>query len=101
MTADLGPAVLTQVGAGVLVTEHPPVLPGRVERTEVPGGDPSSGLVLVRVPGPLPGELPHVVPQRVEYLAGDHAPVVGRPAGVLWGSGRCGEVQILAFAQLR
>ena len=76
---DLRPGELEQVGAAVAVAEHPPVLPGRVERAEVPVDDPVLRLVRVAVLGPLVGELPHVVVQRVEHLAGHHRPVVGRP----------------------
>src|ERR1039457_4801730 len=80
VAADCRPGMLDQVGPGFLVTEDPPVVPGRAERAVVPGRDPARGLVLVRVPSPFPGEFPHVIFQRAEYLAGDHAPVVGRPA---------------------
>ena len=80
VAADRRPGMLDQAGPGVLVTEDPPVFPVGVELPEIPGRDPAPALVRVRVPRPLPGELPHVVPQRGECAAGHLAPVVGRPA---------------------
>src|SRR4029453_15887535 len=76
---DLRPGELEQVGAAVTVAEHPPVLPGLVEPAEVAIDYPVLRLVWVAVFGPLVDELPHVVVQRREHLAGHHRPVVGRP----------------------
>ena len=90
---DLGPGELGEVGAGVPVAEHPSVLPGLVECAEVPGGDPASGLVRVRMPGPPVGDVPDMVVQAGEHPAGDHAPVVGRPVPVPWPSPRFREAR--------
>ena len=76
---DPGPGELEQVGAAVAVAEHPPVAPGLVELAEVPGDDPALRLVRVAEGGPFVGELPQVVVQRGERLAGHHRPVVGGP----------------------
>ena len=77
---DLRPGELEQVGAAFAVAEHPPVLPGLVEHAEVPVHDPALRLVRVAMLGPLVGELPQVIVQRCERLAGHRCPVVGRPA---------------------
>src|SRR5258708_28686895 len=80
MPADLRPGELGEVGAAVAVTEYPPVLPGLVELAEVPGRNPAPRLVRVRAPGPPLGAVPDVMVSAGEDPAGDHAPVVGRPA---------------------
>src|SRR6266566_7017662 len=77
---DVRPGELGEVGAGIPVAEHAPVLPGLVEPAEVPGRDPAPRLVRVRVPGPPVGDMPDMVVQPGEHPAGDTAPVVGRPA---------------------
>src|SRR6266511_1725538 len=77
---DLRPGELEQVGAGVPVAENPLVAPGRVEYAEVSSDDPTLRLVRVTELRRLLGELPHVVVQRVECLAGHHDPVVRGPA---------------------
>ena len=52
MPNDGCPGELDQVAAGVAVAEHPAVLPGRVERAEVPGLNPAFRLVRVRAHAP-------------------------------------------------
>src|SRR3954464_15527682 len=76
---DERPGELVHVGAAVAVPEHPPVVPGLVERAEVLVNDPGRRLVRVAEPCPLVGELPQVVIQRAEHVAGDLRPVVGGP----------------------
>src|SRR5207247_9221259 len=75
MPGDLRPDELEQVGAAVAVAEHPPILPGGVERAEVPSDDPAFRLVWMGELRPLVGELPHVIVQRVEDFAGHVVPV--------------------------
>jgi hypothetical protein len=77
---DFRPGEPEQVGAAVAVAEDPLVLPGLAERAEVAAGDPPGRLVRVAMAGPLVGELPQVVVQRGEGLAGYRRPVVGGPA---------------------
>ena len=76
---DPGPGELLHVGAACAVAEHPSVTPGLVELAEVPGDDPGRRFVRVGEQRPLVGQSPHVVIQRGERLAGDHAAVVGGP----------------------
>ena len=77
---DLRPGELGEVGATVVVAEHPSVLPGFVEPAEVVLNDPALRLVRVATRCPLVGKFEHVVVQRGEGLAGHHRPVIGRPA---------------------
>lgn len=74
------PGVSDLVGPAVAVAEHPVVLPGCVELTEVALHDPASRLVPVREQSPPVGEPPHVPVQLVEHLAGHHRPVVSGPS---------------------
>lgn len=77
---DGGPGELGEVGAGLLVAEHPPVVPELVELAEVPVDDPAPRLVRMAALGPLEGEPSYVVVQGGEHLGRDHAAVVGGPA---------------------
>jgi len=82
---DGGPGELDQVRDvaafvdAAAVPEHPSVVPELVEPAEVTVGDPPLRLSGVAAFGPPPGELPHVVVQLTEGLAGHHSPVVGSP----------------------
>ena len=62
------------------VPEHPAVVPELAELAVVAAGDPPLRLSAVGALGPPPGELPHVVVQLAEDLAGDCSPVIGGPA---------------------
>src|SRR6516162_324796 len=77
---DFRPGEPEHVGAAVAVAEYPLVVPGLAELAEVAADDPPGRLIRVAMLGQLVGELPQVVIQRREYLAGYHRPVVGRPA---------------------
>ena len=77
---DFRPGEPEQVGAAAAVAEHPLVLPGLAELAEVAVDGPPGRLVRVAMLGPLVDELPQVVIQRSECLAGYHRPVVGRLA---------------------
>jgi len=93
MTDDLGPDESAEVGAAVAVAEHPSILPGRVERAEVAGGDPPFRLVRVGAQRPPVGVLPQMMIDRGEHFLGNHAPVVGSPPSddrVEGGDHRCG-----------
>src|SRR5260370_34993719 len=79
MADDPGPGELGEVGARFRIPEPPPVLPGPVELTEVPGGNPVPRLVRMRVASPPPGEMPQLVVHPGENPGGDHAPVVAHP----------------------
>src|SRR6266498_1492747 len=68
------------IGAGLPVAEHPPVGPELVELSVVALHNPAFRLVRVRPARPLVGELPQVVAQRGEHLAGHHRAVGGDPA---------------------
>ena len=85
MPDDGGPGELDQVRDAAAfvdaapVPEHPSVVPELVEPAEVAVDDPPLRFPGVAALGPPPGELPHVVVQLTEDLAGHHSPVVGSP----------------------
>src|ERR1022692_3399289 len=60
---DAGPREPKKVGVVVTVAKDPPVLPGPVERAEVPVHNPVPRLVRVATFGPLVGERPQIVVQ--------------------------------------
>ena len=80
MPHDVGPGWFRQVGAGVPVAEHPPVVPELTEFPEVPAGDPVFRLVRVAPARPLVSEPPQVIGQGSEHPGRHHRPVVGDPA---------------------
>jgi len=80
MTDNLGPDEPAEVGAAVAVTEHPPILPDRVELAEVAGGDPPFRLVPMGPECPPMSVLPQIVIDSGEHFLGDHAPVIGSPS---------------------
>ena len=78
---DFRPGELAEVEAGFPASEHPLVLPGRVEHAEVPGDDPAPRLVRVGELRPFPGESPQVGVQRAVGALGYPDPVIRGPAG--------------------
>jgi hypothetical protein len=76
---DIGPGEAMEITAAGAVAEHPSILPGLVERAEVPGEDPVGRLGRVAAFGPLPCEPPQVRVQLAEGDGGYLCPVVGGP----------------------
>ena len=84
MPHDVSPGWFRQVGAGVFITEHPPVIPELLKLPEIAVDDPPFRLIRVIPARPLIGEFPQVVSQGAEHLGRHHRPIVGDPAPHDW-----------------